>query len=37
MTKTEYLLVVLSEECSEIQQAVTKALRFGLSDIHPNN
>lgn len=30
MNRTEYLLVCLSEECAEIQQAVDKALRFGL-------
>jgi len=30
MNKTEYLLVCLAEECAEIQQAVDKALRFGL-------
>ncbi|HML33827.1 hypothetical protein [Sporomusa sphaeroides] len=32
MTETEHLLVCLAEECAEIQQAVTKALRFGLQD-----
>jgi len=31
MNKTEYLLTYLSEECSEVQQAVAKALRFGLN------
>jgi NTP pyrophosphatase (non-canonical NTP hydrolase) len=35
MTKTEHLLVVLAEECAEVQQAVTKALRFGLDDGYP--
>jgi len=30
LNRTEYLLVCLSEECAEIQQAVNKALRFGL-------
>lgn len=33
MTKSENLLVTLSEECAEIQQAVSKSLRFGL-DCH---
>ncbi|TWH48526.1 hypothetical protein [Sporomusa sp. KB1] len=32
MTETEHLLVCLAEECAEIQQAVGKALRFGLQD-----
>lgn len=32
MNKTEYLLTCLTEECAEIQQATTKALRFGLND-----
>ena len=30
MNRTEYLLTCLAEECSEVQQAVAKALRFGL-------
>lgn len=29
MTKSEYLLVCLIEECAEIQKAATKMLRFG--------
>lgn len=32
MNKTEHLLVCLAEECAEVQQAVAKALRFGLDD-----
>lgn len=36
MTKDEYLLVVLSEECAEVQQAISKALRFGLNNRHPD-
>ena len=36
MTKDECLLVVLSEECAEVQQAVSKALRFGLNNCHPD-
>lgn len=32
MNKTEHLLTCLAEECAEVQQAVTKALRFGLDD-----
>lgn len=35
MNKKEYLLTCLAEEAGEIQQAVSKALRFGLDDVHP--
>jgi hypothetical protein len=35
MTKTEYLLTCLSEECSEIIQSASKALRFGLNEVGP--
>jgi hypothetical protein len=35
MTKQEHLLQILSEECSEIQKAISKALRFGLDDGYP--
>lgn len=31
----EYLLICLAEECAEIQQRVTKALRFGLFEFEP--
>lgn len=37
MNKTEHLLVCLAEECAEVQQAVTKALRFGLTDGRPQS
>lgn len=33
LNKTEYLLICLIEECAEIQQRATKALRFGLTEI----
>ena len=36
MNKLEHLLVVVNEECAEIQQATSKALRFGLYNGHPN-
>lgn len=36
MNKIEHLLVCLGEECSEIQQATAKALRFGLDDGNPD-
>ena len=36
MNKTEYILTCISEECSEVQQAISKALRFGLDDFYPS-
>ena len=35
MNKTEHLLVVLAEECAEVAQRASKAIRFGLSEIQP--
>ncbi|EAT14186.1 hypothetical protein HTZ97_16215 [Desulfuromonas acetoxidans] len=35
MNRVEHLLTVLIEEAAEIQQAATKALRFGLTDGRP--
>lgn len=35
MTRTEHLLVIVAEECNEVAQRVTKALRFGLAEIEP--
>lgn len=35
MTKQEYLLTVAMEECAEIQQAISKALRFGMDRYNP--
>lgn len=32
MNRLEHLLTILSEECAEVQQAVSKILRFGLED-----
>ena len=40
MNKTENLLVSVMEECSEIQKAASKALRFGLQNsngLNPTN
>ena len=34
--KTKNLLVVATEECAEVVQACTKAIRFGLNNHHPN-
>ena len=32
MNRLEHLLTILTEECAEVQQATTKALRFGLDE-----
>ena len=36
MTRKEHLLTILSEECAEVSQRVSKALRFGLHEVQPN-
>lgn len=33
MNRKEYLLECLSEECNEVGQRVSKALRFGLNEV----
>lgn len=35
MTRTEHLLTILAEECAEVAQRATKAMRFGLSKVQP--
>ncbi len=35
MTRTELLLTVLAEECVETAQRVSKAIRFTLEEIQP--
>lgn len=35
MTRTEHLLTILGEECAEVAQRVSKALRFGPTEIQP--
>lgn len=35
MTRTEYLLWCLAEECNEVAQRASKAARFGLSEKQP--
>lgn len=32
MTNEQYLLTLLAEECAEVSQRATKAIRFGLED-----
>ena len=36
MTHAENLLVVAMDECAELQQAISKALRFGMDSCHPD-
>jgi hypothetical protein len=36
MNRTEHLLICATEECAELQQAISKALRFGLDDGSPD-
>lgn len=35
MTRQEHLLTILAEECMEVAQRATKALRFGLEEVQP--
>jgi hypothetical protein len=35
MTRTEHLLTILGEECVEVSQRVSKALRFSLEEKQP--
>ena len=35
MNKTENILTTALEECAEIQQAISKAMRFGMNAHHP--
>lgn len=35
MNRTEHLLTILAEECAEVAQRSSKALRFGLKEIEP--
>lgn len=35
MTREEHLLTIAAEECVEVAQRLTKALRFGLEEVQP--
>jgi hypothetical protein len=35
MTRTEHLLCIVAEECSEVAQRASKALRFGMNEVQP--
>lgn len=35
MNTTEHLLTIVSKECNEVAQRVSKALRFGLREVEP--
>lgn len=35
MTRTEHLLWILAEECAEVAQRASKAARFGLGEVQP--
>lgn len=35
MTRLEHLLTCLAEECAEVAQRSTKALRFGIDEVQP--
>lgn len=35
LTKEQYLLTVLMEECAEVAQRASKAIRFGVSERQP--
>lgn len=36
MTTEEHLLQIVGEECNEVAQRVSKALRFGLDEVQPD-
>ncbi len=35
MTREEHLLTIVAEECNEVAQRATKALRFSLEEVEP--
>ena len=36
LSENQYYLIVLAEECGEVQRAIGKALRFGMDDVNPH-
>lgn len=37
MTRRENLLIVASEECAEVSKAISKLMRFGAENHHPDS
>lgn len=35
MNRTQHILITLAEECNEVSQRITKALRFSLTETQP--
>lgn len=35
MTREEHLLTIAAEECAEVAQRLSKALRFGMDEVQP--
>ena len=35
MNRQEFLLTIMAEECVEVAQRISKALRFGLDEVQP--
>lgn len=35
MTRAEHLISIVAEECAEVAQRCSKALRFGLTEVQP--
>jgi NTP pyrophosphatase (non-canonical NTP hydrolase) len=36
VTRSEHLLVIGMEECDEVSQRISKALRFGMDEVQPD-
>lgn len=37
MNRQQYLLICAMEECAEVSQRISKALRFGLTEVQPGH
>ena len=37
MNRTEHLLIILAEECAEVAQRASKAVRFGMEEVRPGS